>query len=225
MTLVRTLHGATLRTDLQRAHVALSRALLEHRGGARNCAETSDSVALDAIVGATELPVDLRAVRNQCDLVTQDEERPIEIFNNLGHMFVLLQAAIILSEDCGLTPLLCAPTQQSEHEGRRMFDLEGDRWVLEAFGGVDVTNNGKLAKDLRRLAQGKTAGKRAFLALREVAWPGLRKLPDGTRRSMPARCSRPHGGPFQMDATVQRIGRRHGVTVLEADAITLRSAT
>src|SRR5262249_33552856 len=87
---------------------------------------------------ATELPVDLRKARALCDLIDQDHERPIEVFNNLGHMFVLLQAANILLEE-SLAPRVCAPTQQSDDGGRLIADLEGDNWALEAFGGVDIT--------------------------------------------------------------------------------------
>jgi hypothetical protein len=132
MTLVRTLHGDSIPDDLCRAYVALATAFLRHRGGGDVASETIDLCLLDSAVCATELHVDLRQSREHCDLITTDEERPGEIFNNLGHMFVLLQAIPILTEKCSLMPCFCAPTQQSDHEGRRIADLEGGSlWRIE----------------------------------------------------------------------------------------------
>jgi hypothetical protein len=225
MTLVRTLHGDTLHRDLKRAYAVLATALLQHRGGCCVNFDGADVVALDAAVCATEQPVNLRPVRAECDLISTDGERPGEIFNNLGHMFVLSQAIAILQERCSLVSRMCAPTQQSGHEGQRIADLQGDGWVLEAFGGLDVSNNGKLAKDLRTLSVCRIAVSRTFLATREVAWPSLRSLNEGQSRQISARCSRSHGGPFRAGASVRVRGRLNGVVVLEADDVVVREET
>ncbi|MGO9119174.1 MAG: hypothetical protein ACLQPD_16400 [Desulfomonilaceae bacterium] len=221
MTLVRTLKGDSIRTDLERAYIALSRVLLSHRGGGSfSVKEAADPMLLDELLCSTELPVDLRVVRATCDLIAQDEERPGEIFNNLCHMFVLMQAATIMTEDLSLKPLACAPTQQSD-----CSDLEGSGWVLEAFGGVNVSNNGKLAKDLRELARSASAGNRVFLAVREDAWRLPRGLPDREWRNITAQCPLSHGGPFSMSAKVTLRGRRNGVAVIEAHSIREQSGT
>ncbi|GEM_PF-6433768 len=153
MFLVRNLSENSISEYLSRAYVALSKAFLRHRGGGGIAAETIDPCLLDSAVCSTEQHIDLREVRKGCDLIATDEERPAEVFNNLGHMFVLLQAITILFEKCSLTPNLCAPTQQSDHKGKRIRDLQGAGWILEAFGGSNIKNNGKLAKDLRTLSE------------------------------------------------------------------------
>jgi hypothetical protein len=222
MTLVHTLHGDSIPDDLCRAYVALATAFLRHRGGGGVASETIDPCLLDSAVCATELPVDLRQTREHCDLITTDEERPGEIFNNLGHMFVLLQAIPILAE-CSLMPRLCAPTQQSDHEGRRIADLEGEGWALEAFGGSNITNNGKLAKDLRTLSGGATECHRTFLAFRTLAWPASQKWDAAVVQPISHRCARSHGGPFSAHARGQVRGRLNDVTVLEVSEINVLS--
>ena len=113
-----------------------------------------------------------------------------------------------------MEPQSCAPTQQSDSA-----DLETG-WSLEAFGGVDIDNNGKLAKDLRKLTRVTLDGKRAFLAARENAWQrSFRDISDGEWRKITAKCSKSHGGPFSICATVTRIGDRNGIMVFEAHSI------
>ena len=219
MTLVKTLKGSTLESDLQLAYEALAKAFLIHRGKGCTNLEQCDVTNLDASVCGTETPVDLRATRAACNLIETDQERPGEIFNNLGHMFVLLQAIAVLRDQLSLVPSLCAPTQQSGHNGQRIADLEGDGWILEAFGGFDVTNNGKLAKDLRSLSTRPTV--RTFVALREAAWPTLRTALNGSFVDIRARCSRSHGGPFTAIARACPHGRQNGVTVVEVQGVSI----
>ena len=219
MTLVRTLHGDSITNDLRRAYVALATAFLRHRGGGDVGSETTDPCLLDSAVCTTELHLDLRQTREHCDLITTDEERPGEIFNNLGHMFVLLQAIPILSEKCSLLPQICAPTQQSRHEGRRIADLEGKGWVLEAFGGSNIINNGKLAKDLRTLSGGATRCHRTFLAFRTSAWPESQTWDTAVVQPISHQCAPSHGGPFSVQALGQMRGQLNGVTVLEVSEI------
>ena len=219
MTLVRTLHGDSIPDDLRRAYVALATAFLRHRGGSGVASETIDPYLLDSAVCSTELHVDLRQTHEHCDLITTDEERPGEIFNNLGHMFVLLQAILILAKECSLMPRLCAPTQQSDHEGRRIADLEGEGWVLEAFGGSNIKNNGKLAKDLRTLSGGVPQCHRTFLAFRTSAWPASQTWDAAVVQPISHRCAPSKGGPFTAHARGQVRGRLNGVTVLEVSEI------
>lgn len=221
MPLVRTLQGATLAGDLEAAYVALADAHLRHRGG--DCLELKqlDPVDIDAVVGATERHVDLRAIRAACPFLGVNEERPTEIFNQLGHIFVLLQALAILGEKCSLTAIRCAPTQQSRHEGRRIPDLEGRTWALEAYGGTDITNNDKLALDLRSLSIWRSTFSRTFLACRELAFFAVERLPEGVVRQVRHNYSLRDGRPFLAEADVRVIGRRNGVVVLEVESVSI----
>jgi hypothetical protein len=176
---------------------------------------------LDIAVCATELHVDLRPTRTVCDLIDTDEERPVEIFNNLGHMFVLLQAISILATGGTSTPRLCSPTQQAEHDGVRIADLEGDNWALEAFGGANIKNNGKLAKDLRTLLDRANQGHRTFLAFRAGAWQATESWQASIDYLVQHRCSPAHGGPFSASAQGQIRGRLNGVAVVEVCRITV----
>ncbi len=223
MTLVKTLQGDALESDLLRAYEALARAFLSHRGKGCDNLEKSDAIGLDASVCGTERPVDLRETRAVCDLIETDCERPGEIFNNLGHMFVLLQAIAVLRDELSLIASLCAPTQQSGHNGQRIADLQGNGWILEAFGGFDVANNGKLAKDLRSLCARPNV--RAFIAVREAAWPSIGTALNGSFVDIRARCSRSHGGPFTATARACPQGRRNGVAVVEVLRISIDSSS
>lgn len=217
MTLVRNLSGNSICEDLTRVYIALSTAFLRHQGGGSVALETTDPYLLDSAVCATEKHIDLRQTREDCDLIATDEERPVEVFNNLGHIFVLLQAVHILKK-CSLIPSLCAPTQQSNHEGERIGDLRGEGWVLEAFGGSNIKNNAKIAKDLRTLSLRANGGDRTFLAFRKSAWP---EWDDTTAQSISERCAPSHGGPFTARARGQVRGSQNGVTVLEVSEITI----
>ena len=219
MALVRNLVGQSIPHDLLRAYTALATAFLRHRGGGNIETEEADCCSLDATVRATEFPVDLRGVRNQCELIENDEERPSEIFNNLGHMFVLLQAIPILSERHGFVPRFCSPTQQSDHEGTRIADLEGDGWALEAYGGEDINNNGKLAKDLRTLESRARQGHRTFLAFRSLSFRTAGTRNQNEQYEVQHRCSPSHGGPFTSRGQAQTQGQLNGVTVIEVSQI------
>jgi len=221
MTLVRTLQGENLVGDLERAYVALAGALLRHRAGGCAALEGVNPVWIDEVVCATEQRVDLRATRAVCPLIGADHERPGEIFNNLGHMFVLLQAMSILREKCSLEAVKCAPTQQSKHDGERMADLQGQTWALEAYGGIDIANNDKLALDLRTLSLRRAPVSRAFLACREIAFSAVSKLPDGAARQVNDICALRRGGPFSAEASVRVIGRLNGVVVLEVESVSI----
>lgn len=214
MPLVRTLSGKPIYDDLRRAYVTLAQTFLQHRGGGDVTTETDDPCALDSAVCQTELHVDLREAQKQCNLIDTPCERPVEIFNNLNHMFVLLQEIPILAEQCSLQPLFCAPTQQSDHA-----DLEGEKWSSEAFGGMNITNNGKLAKELRTLSKAASLGHRTFLAFRTVALPRSEAWNGATVHAISGRCAKPHGGPFVASAQGSLIGRLNGVTVIEVQGI------
>ena len=192
--LVGTIRGDHLQERLARAYVILGHAFLSHRNRleaiADRCLEPAD---LDHYITRTEKKIDLRAAKAECDLIGPDYERPSEVFNNLRHMFVLLTAVSILKR-AGFRPTSCAPTQQSRHQGERLCDLQGDDWVLEAFGGVDIRNNGKLAKDFRTLSN-HYGQKRTLLAVREDALRRVERRITATKR----------------------VGSQDGVVVLEID--------
>ncbi|MFO0884307.1 MAG: hypothetical protein U0894_08975 [Pirellulales bacterium] len=219
MTLVRNLKGASIDDDLARAYSALAIEFLRHRGGKGFEISETDSCLIDAAVCATESPIDLRGIRKQCDLIENDEERPVEIFNNLGHMFVLLQAIPILSKLHQLVPLFCSPTQQADHEGTRIADLEGETWSLEAYGGGDIKNNGKLAKDLRTLEACSRRGHRTFLAFRSNSLPIVKKWNRCEHYKLRQTCSPSHGGPFTSSCLAQLQDQLNNVTLIEVSQI------
>jgi hypothetical protein len=89
-----------------------------------------------------------------------------EVVTNLRQIEVLilaLRAPILRTA----TSVKLNPTQQAG------FDAEGvlgkARWVLEAFGGVNVTNNNKLVNDAASLRTAPV-GTRRFFACRPSAW-------------------------------------------------------
>jgi hypothetical protein len=120
-------------------------------------------------------------------------------------MSVLIAATCGLAQR-GLYPKICAPTQQcADTEGRAIPDLGGTDWFLEAYGGVDYGNNGKLAKDLRsiaRWAQTSPSG-RVFLAFRQSAWHLTTPLSGLCFSPVAHRCSKNHGRPFRATAEGQ----------------------
>jgi len=59
------------------------------------------------------------------------------------------------------------PTQQSGFDAEGTQD--GNRWVLNAYGGVNVTNNGKLVEDAEALSLAKDF-KQLLFACRPSAW-------------------------------------------------------
>jgi hypothetical protein len=218
-TLVRTLQGPTIASDLERAFVALSRAYLDHRGGGCSVHPVTEAERLDSLVRRAEEPIDLKLLRVECPLIGTDSERPIEVFNNLGHMFVLLHAIRVLHA-AGLAATACAPTQQSSDEaGQGIPDLSGTAWALEAYGGTDITNNGKLARDLRYLASWAAVGRRTFLACRSSAWRVLLSISADKPSPIAAWCSRKHGGPIRASASARLLARSEQVAVVEVEAI------
>jgi hypothetical protein len=217
-TLVDTLRGDAIPRDLDLAYRTLARALLAHRSRSE-AGGGVDAASLDRAVCETEAVMDLKDAQAICPRISAPSERPGEVFDNLGHMFVLLQAVSILREECSLTPTCCAPTQQSKHEGVRIADLEGDGWALEAYGGVDVRNNSKLALDLRALFLVKPTLPRTFLAFRESAFGPVTKVTDGGTVQLSTMCPARRGGPFAAQATATVVGRLNGVVVLETGPI------
>ncbi len=219
-TLVRTLVGAEIQVGLRSAYLALAQAYLRHRGGTR--LETSDGAEpqdIDHLVCGTEEPIDLRDTRKECAWINTDFERPVEVFNNLGHLFVLLETVPLLASQ-GFVSDVCAPTQQSrDSDGVAVPDLSGKGWALEAFGGVNIANNAKLARDLRSLWG--FAPRRALLACRRIAWPPLDRLPLGQAIQVRATCKKKHGGMFDASAVVLPFARSDGVLVVEMQGITV----
>lgn len=90
-----------------------------------------------------------------------------EIETNLRQVEVLILAL--------RTPVLRTATSVSLNPTQQAgFDAAGQlnklQWVLEAFGGVNVNNKAKLARDGESLRTA-SAGTRRFFACRTSAWP------------------------------------------------------
>lgn len=87
------------------------------------------------------------------------------------------------------------PTQQSGYDAAGILDDK--RWVLEAFGGVDVTNNQKLKKELMALS-GAEAQLR-FFACRSSALKRDGEWVASTGRGSPSvRCRVVDGGSLKL---------------------------
>ncbi len=88
-----------------------------------------------------------------------------EVATNLRQIEVLILAlrapVLAHARDVKLNP-----TQQAGADATGALD--GERWALEAYGGVDVDNNGKLDADAVSLAASMTD--RRFFACRTEAW-------------------------------------------------------
>jgi hypothetical protein len=218
--LVRTLEGPSLEVDLTLAFTVLARIFLSRSHVSE--VDTKDVCALDAIVQQAEEPIDLRVARSACPLIDKDSERPGEVFNQLGHMFVLIET-IRLMRQLGLGATVCAPTQGSSHKGTAIPDLGGDGWALEAFGGCDFTNNGKLARDLRTLAATYEVGGRLFIACRCAAQPQWATIDPAFHFPVKAACSAKHGGPFHVTADAVVSGRSEHVLVVEVQDVVVSS--
>jgi len=71
------------------------------------------------------------------------------------------------------TNLRVNPTQQSGFDAEGTQD--GNRWALEAYGGANVTNNGKLAENIETLSAAKDF-KVLLFACRPSAWRSQKTL-------------------------------------------------
>lgn len=170
--LIRTLVGDNDLNRLEEAYIVLAEAYLAHRNGQTKpaAAESNFEILRDRVL-ASESRVNVgQLCKPKCDLISTDYERPIELFNNLGQVEVLI-AAIKIMRSIGLPPTKSAPTQQSnDDQGNSVADLEGDGWKLEAFGGHNCTSNQKLFEDLCTLKTSQEKDGRMFLAFRQQAW-------------------------------------------------------
>jgi hypothetical protein len=201
--LVQTLRGENIDEQLRQAYTVLAKAYLRRRTRGIEDPDDASLQALQAAVRESEEPVDLTEAMQSCEWIKAPSERPGEIFDQLCHMSVLISAVTGLAT-CGLYPNICAPTQQStDTDGQRIPDLGGADWFLEAYGGVNYKNSGKLAKDLRSLARwsGTSSTARTFLACHDSAWPRKEhlpmqvhchhpSLPKGARWTFPRNCGR-----------------------------------
>jgi hypothetical protein len=225
--LVRALQGENIVEDLRRAYLVLARAYLHHRAGGIGNIDDADFWTLRDAVLESEKRVPLSAARAQCALIEADSERPGELFDQLGHMEVLLAAATELSSR-ELRPTICAPTQQSvDAERQGIPDLGGSDWFLEAYGGVAYANNGKLARDLHSLCLWSRTSLlcRLFLAFRESAWHRKAALSSDRFGRIAISCSKKHGGPFGVTAEGQLLLSSSGVNVVEVRNITIVQKT
>jgi hypothetical protein len=218
--LVRTLEGPSLEADLTLAFTALARIFLSRVHA--NEVDANDVRALDALVRRSEEPIDLRAARRECPSIDKDSERPGEVFDQLGHMLVLIET-IPLMRRMGLDVTVCAPTQGSSHGGKAIPDLGGTGWALEAFGGHDFTNNDKLARDLRTLATTHQAADRRFISCRCAARTQWATHDPAHHFRVTATCSRNNGGPYRVTAYATVPSRSEHVLVVEVKDIVVES--
>lgn len=220
--LIRTLVGSADINRLQEAYIVLARAYLAHRAGGSQDSANYDYQSLTRSVLASEEPIPVAELRSQCDLITTDIERPGEVFHNLGQMEVLIASTYIMGE-LGLEPLMSAPTQQSkDDDGKEIADMQGDNWLLEAYGGQKCDSNQKVFEDLCTLAQNASSGRRLFLAFRKTAWKAFRKQPlrknERLRIQGKTKKSRQQFGneKVRVSAELELVGEHDGICVCEA---------
>ncbi|VTT98801.1 unnamed protein product [Gemmataceae bacterium] len=180
--LLKTLKGKVELDRLPVAYCVLATAYLAHRGQATETAEKAGTLTyqtLRHLVLASEDRIPLEGAMQACDLITAEEQRPAEVFDNLCHVEVLI-AAISIMRGLGLDPCECAPTQQSQDEEMKAIpDLSGAGWSLEAYGGQNCDSNHKLFEDLCALERWRCQGSiSVFLAFREEAWVAYRPGTD-----------------------------------------------
>lgn len=224
--LIRTLVGPAELDRLQEAYTVLARAYLTHRAGGDEQNTNHDFQRLTRSVLASEEPIQVAELRLECDLITTDIERPVEVFHNLGQMEVLI-ASIAIVRQLELEPLVSAPTQQSKDEdGNEIADLQGEGFVLEAYGGQKCDSNQKIFEDLCTLAQNASPGRRQFLAFRRTAWEAFRRMPlninERVRIQGKTKKARSQFGneKVRVSAELELVGEQDGICVCEAFLIT-----
>ena len=223
-----------LRTDLDgTVEAKLDRAFFALAGALRNHLATRTSSTIESgnnwkeiatAIRKLERPIDLSAACLESPDISARPERPVEIFNALGHMEVLLAAIELLAAlEPALKAHVCAPTQQytdsdentsdgdiaSKLGEPRIADLQGEGFALEAYGGVNYRNNSKAALDfdLLRRIQAEVPDTRCFVCIRREAIMGkLKELPNWQLNDrVSATCAKRHGGPWQINARI--VGR------------------
>jgi hypothetical protein len=215
--------GRTVQAKLETAFCVLAGALRNHLAtrtiATRESGKTWKEVA--TAIRSLEEPIDLSGACRACPDITGRQERPVEVFNGLGHMEVLLAAIELLGvADPELKPSTCAPTQQytdsdenisegecdSNLDEPRIADLQGAGFALEAYGGVNYRNNSKAALDfdLLRRIRAEAPETRCFVCIRREAITGKKKeLPNWKTGDTPsATCAKRHGGPWQIQGRI-----------------------
>ncbi|MEO2026613.1 MAG: hypothetical protein ABGZ23_12110 [Fuerstiella sp.] len=225
--LIRTLEGKKDLERLEEAYVVLAQGYLSHRAGQRYDEPETEGVPsfedLKTYVLRSEEKVPVGDLKERCDLIDTDEERPVELYNNLGQIEVLI-AAIKILQNLGLEPEKAAPTQQSKDEsGEDVSDLQGTGWNLEAFGGQKCTSNQKLFEDLCTLHESSELGNRHFLGFRRLAWDEAykakklttteRTFVGGTTKKRRARYGEKK---VNVQAQLHLVGECDGICVCEA---------
>ena len=220
--LINTLENCDIPVALQSAYDALAVAYLEHRAGGLGEISAATSSQLKLAVHKSESLLDLSKARSDCKWIAAESHRPAEVFDQLCHIEVILVAARLL-KSMGIEASVCAPTQQSvDAAGNPIPDLGGTCWALEAYGGVNYGNNGKLAKDLKSLSkwQARSAA-RLFLAFRDGAWHRKTNLPSEEFADLVHTSPKQHGGPFRATAQGRVIASANGVVVAEVREVAI----
>jgi len=219
--LIRTLVGREELDRLPEVYAVLAKAYLDHRAGGRDLQDLTNFTELRQAVLSSEAPVPVGRLRDTCDLIATEIERPVELFNNLGQIEVLILSIQII-RNLGLDPLISAPTQQSkDKEGNDIADLQGEGWSLEAYGGQKCDSNMKIYEDICTLKQNFTNHRRLFLSFRRSAWTAFRKqsLEPGVRAKIQGKTkkARPHFGneKVRVSAELNLVGEVDGICVCE----------
>ena len=159
--------GNTVWSQLETA----ARAVVDCYVASRQTITPSGSLLDDLFAAVNkDSAVNLRPAHKKCKLVCNDEMEASQVRDQLRHVEVLLGVRPKLDRQC-LIPEKSESTQGSGGKSGRVEDIEGPGFVVEGFGGVDITNNAAAAKKLRLLAQVKSHDpqRRTFLALRRQA--------------------------------------------------------
>jgi hypothetical protein len=217
---------ATVQAKLEKAFCVLAGAFRDHLATRTTATGESGKTwkEVAAVIRSIEQPIPLSAACLNCPDITGRPERPVEVFNGLGHMEVLLAAIELLGVAAPeLKPSVCAPTQQytdsddnapegecdSNLDEPRIADLQGTGFALEAYGGVNYRNNSKAALDfdLLRRIRAEASESRCFVCIRREAITGKKgELPNWKCGDTPsATCAKRHGGPWQIQGKI--VGR------------------
>ena len=117
----------------------------------------------DLITELVTEEVDLKVHNKKHEHLGKESENLIEIVNQSRHISILSTSLRLISKDTKLKSskiIICHPTQSY---GKDECDLKSNKFTLEAFGGIDYSNNQKLGKDLWSLCKSGNE-KKKFLA-------------------------------------------------------------
>ena len=238
--LVRDLKGKSEIKLLPEIYKIVAKHLLAHRSRRMLQGDLASASFDDVcrIVSDTESMVPLVAAQEEANallktngisgnpLIGKSDEKPGEMFNNLGQLEVLSKAVAYFEEISSCFFTACAPTQQHlDRDKQPIADLEGficekeaqRPWALEAFGGKDLQNNSKLYKDLSGLLKRKAilTNPQMFLAFRESAWTWQSKQRELLSCKTITMTGKPKGGKCKVTAQLRLFAKCKDVLIVE----------